>query len=219
MIFCRFSEVHYRVNRFAYLSHGTMVTRCIADEARLEAKSHRSEHEANIQCKDDVRLLHGHTGRPALLQEPTKASTPNMNCPDLFGILQFLVLLTYGCPQMPSSIVRRALWFLTTRMRPKADPPAVLPRLQGYDEDSKFSTHITMQNEMDCVVLQNQLGMPQDFVLWDPMHVWHLGTGRQVCAASILLYSCCRFPGQSGNFGTCQCLVAVIAQIIGCVGC
>jgi hypothetical protein len=78
------------MNRFAYLSQWTISTQCVADKARLEAKSHRFEHEANIQCQTDVRLLHGHTGRPTLLQEPTKAGMPYMNCPDLFGILHFL---------------------------------------------------------------------------------------------------------------------------------
>lgn len=32
-------------------------------------------------------------------------------------------------------------------------------------------------------------------VLWDPMHTWHLGVGRQLMAIAIKSYARLRFPG------------------------
>ena len=34
-------------------------------------------------------------------------------------------------------------------------------------------------------------------VLWDPMHIWHLGTGRSVGAAAIIRFCNRRFTGNS----------------------
>lgn len=90
---------------FVSYLHGIMKEQHVTYKARLEAKSRSLEDQAHIQCQDDLRLLHGHTGRPAYLQEPTKAGPPGTNCPNLFGIRQCMVFSMpwlcanafYGC--------------------------------------------------------------------------------------------------------------------------
>jgi hypothetical protein len=123
-----------------------------------------------------------------------------------------------SCAQMPSSIVRQALCFLTMRMQPKADPQAILPRVHGYHEDSNFSAQITMQTKWIVFLAESALSASGFCALGSDAC---LASGDWQTALCIVdpLVLVLSFSRSVGNFQACRLLVAVIAKRIGCVGC